>query len=24
VLGLLAAGAGYLWIAWGFLRSGRF
>jgi len=24
VLGLLTAGAGYLWIAWGFLRSGRF
>lgn len=24
VLGLLTAGGGYLWIAWGFLRSGRF
>ncbi len=24
VLGLLTAGSGYLWIAWGFLRSGRF
>ena len=24
MLGLLTAGAGYLWIAWGFLRSGRF
>jgi len=24
VAGLLTAGAGYLWIAWGFLRSGRF
>jgi ubiquinone biosynthesis protein len=24
VLGLLTAGGGYLWIAWGYLRSGRF
>jgi len=24
VLGLVTAGGGYLWVAWGFLRSGRF